>query len=113
MHGLMWRGLETFGVFSDARQSSTLQKSAGSFLVKYSQRFKYNDMNNQTKPQLIILPRTHKLSVCMIVRDEKRFFPIVLEVCKVLLSQALRLVFRGYDLAMQHCDQAVELVVKV
>jgi hypothetical protein len=70
-------------------------------------------MNNQTKPQPKILPRTHKLSVCMIVSDEKRCFPVALKVCKVLLGRALRLVFRGYEPAMQDCDQAVELWVKV
>ena len=37
---------------------------------------------------------------------------VALNVCKVLLSQALRVVFRVNDLSMQHCDKAVELGVK-
>jgi hypothetical protein len=48
-------------------------------------------MNNQTKPQLIILPRTPKLSVCMIVCNEEKMLPRCLKSGQGVVEQSTTL----------------------
>ena len=48
-------------------------------------------MNNQAKPQLIILPRTYKLSEGMIVRNEEKMLPRCLKSVQGVIEQSTTL----------------------
>jgi hypothetical protein len=70
-------------------------------------------MNNQIKPQPTIFTKNPQVECMHDCTRREKMLPRCLKSVEGVIEPSIRLVFRGYDLSMQHCYQAVDLGVKV